>query len=40
MTYKEFIKKTGYTHISEAEFNRTYKSALEQQQKVNEDNEF
>ncbi len=40
MTYKEFIKKTGYTHISEAEFNRTYKSALEQQQKVNEEKEF
>ena len=40
MTYKEFIKKTGYTHISEAEFNKTYKSALEQQQKVNEEKEF
>lgn len=40
MTYKEFIKTTGYTHISEAEFNKTYKSALEQQQKVNEEKEF
>ena len=34
------IKKTGYTHISEAEFNKTYKSALEQQEKVNEEKEF
>ena len=40
MTYKEFIKKTGYTHVSEAEFNKTYKSALEQQEKVNEEKEF
>jgi hypothetical protein len=40
MTYQEFIKKTGYTHVSEAEFNKTYKSALEQQEKVNEEKEF
>ena len=40
MTYQEFIKKTGYTHVSEAEFNKTYKSALEQQEKLNEEKEF